>query len=107
MFAVSRVGVPSAYRGRVFHFGLSIHSLWESGGDADEWLRAFESLLRSMFWEHAQMLVTTEYMGNSHYLWNVSNESGMRYLEDPPLPASDWSFRCDNVVPLTSAGPES
>src|SRR5262245_50732671 len=62
IFAVSRSGAMNAYRGRVFHFGSSIHSFWEPEGDAAEWLKEFEFLLRRMFWEHAQVLVSTEYV---------------------------------------------
>ena len=91
----------------MFHFGLSIHSFWELDGDAAEWLKDFESLLRRMFWEHAQVLVSTEYMGNYHYLWTASGESELRYLEEPPSPAKTWIFRCDNVESLIESRRDS
>jgi hypothetical protein len=93
LFAASGWIASNTYRGRAFHFGGSFHTLWVDG-EGDEWLKSFEALLRQMYWEYAHIEVVTEFVGTHHYRWEPTEASKLRFSEDPPLPANDWTRTC-------------
>jgi hypothetical protein len=94
--AQSDIGHPtSTNRGRVIYFGGSFSSLYL---DWKDWRAKFETLLRKMYWDHAAVLVVTEWVGTHHYTWRPTQEAANSMIAEPPLPVSEWT--CD-----TSANP--
>ena len=92
MFAASplfsgRNGIVSAtYRGPVIYFGGSFSSLFD---DWSEWLEKFETLLRRLYWEHAAVILVTEWMGEHVYRW----DSDLRnFTAERPTPIQNWTF---------------
>src|SRR5215510_16587395 len=65
---VSPDGLKPTYRGPVIYFGGSFSSIWE---DWAEWLFKFEELLRHLYWEHAVVVLVTEWLGQHFYRWDA------------------------------------
>ena len=91
MFTFSNTGEHSqnTYRGRVIYFGGSYHSIW---AEWEEWLTKFECLLRRLYWEHASLVLVSEYFGTHHYFWDAAEESPMSLAETPPRTTDRWVF---------------
>lgn len=80
-------GFNSTYRGRVIYFGgsfSSIHYDWE------EWLIKFENLLKRLYWEHAVVVLVTEWLGQYVYRWD-SEIPDYDYISRPE-PIQKWEF---------------
>jgi hypothetical protein len=87
MFRSGKAGiVNNTYRGPVIYFGGSFSSLYESWA---EWLDKFESLLRQLYWEHAVVVLVTEWMGQHVYRWDVEDQASLTEL---PPPERKWVF---------------
>ena len=89
MFKFSAWSEQNTYRGRVIYFGGSFHSIWMVW---PAWLDKFEALLRRMYWEHAALIMVTEYVGTHSYEWRASIDTSLRYAASPPVPPQDWEF---------------
>jgi hypothetical protein len=79
--------LTSTYRGRVIYFGGSFSSIFDGW---EEWLTKFENLLRRLYWEHAAVVLITEYLGNYFYHWDA-------FVPDydfisRPEPIQKWRF---------------
>jgi hypothetical protein len=84
-----RSGASSSFRGTVIHFGGSFSGLHQ---DLPEWKLKFEALLRRMFWEHAALLVVTEYMGTHHYRWRPTREAQQAMFAPAFQPVNAWEL---------------
>jgi hypothetical protein len=73
------------YRGPVIYFGGSFSSIFEWS----EWLAKFEALLRRLYWEHAVVVLVTEWMGQHHYRWKAKTDF---FDADAPKPITEWTF---------------
>jgi hypothetical protein len=82
-------GASSSFRGTVVHFGGSFSHLHH---DLREWRLKFEELLRRMYWEHAAVLVVTEYLGAHHYLWRPTEEATLAMFAPTRAPISAWDL---------------
>lgn len=92
MFVRSRQGpsgASSSFRGTVVHYGGSFSGLHH---DLAEWKSKFEALLRRMYWEHAALLVVTEYMGTHHYRWSPTREAQQAMLAPTFQPVIAWEL---------------
>jgi hypothetical protein len=89
MFNSGRAGlVSTTYRGPVIYFGGSFSSLHE---DWSEWLDKFESHLRRLYWEHAIVVLATEWMGQHICRWDADLK--LLSADDPtPAPVDRWAF---------------
>ena len=87
LFYGGQAGLLTAtYRGPVIYFGGSFSSLDASWA---QWLDKFESLLRRMYWEHAVVILVTEWMGDHIYRWDAEDAD---FTADEPLPIRGWKF---------------
>lgn len=84
-----RRGGSSSFRGTVVYFGGSFSSLYQ---DIDKWKAKFEAMLRSMYWEHAALLVVTEWMGIHHYVWRPTSEAERAMFSVTPQPIGNWEI---------------
>ena len=74
------------YRGPVIYFGGSFSSIFE---DWPEWLSKFEDLLRRLYWEHAVVVLVTEWMGQHVYRWDAKTDT---FNSEDPTPITEWTF---------------
>jgi hypothetical protein len=89
MFGSGTSGLVCAtYRGPVIHFGGSFSSLFE---DWTEWLEKFESLLRRLYWEHAVVVLVTEWMGQHVCRWDA-DKTILSAADPMPPPVKQWVF---------------
>lgn len=95
MFSFSQPGntrpdrILSSYRGSVIYFGGSFSSLfleWE------EWLEKFENLLKRLYWEHAAVILVTEWAGDFLCHWKADIPEGTFYQDSRPTPVQSWQF---------------
>lgn len=54
-----------------------------------EWLVKFENLLRQLYWEHAVVVLVTEWMGQHTYRWNAKIDA---FEAEKPTPIAKWTF---------------
>lgn len=78
--------LTSMYRGPVIYFGGSFSSICM---EWSEWLLKFESLLRRLYWEHAVVVLATEWMGQHVYNWDAKTDL---FDADRPTPITEWNF---------------
>lgn len=83
---VSSDALQPTYRGPVIYFGGSFSSILY---DWSEWLIKFEDLLRRLYWEHAVVVLATEWMGQHIYRWDAKLDS---FHAEKPTPISEWTF---------------
>lgn len=73
MFAIPALDTPTGnYQTEVMHFGASYRAVeyeW------DEWIRAFEDLLRKMYWVSATVHLETELNGIHTFSWTSLSNS--------------------------------
>ena len=74
------------YRGSVIYFGGSFSSLC---GEWAEWLFKFEELLRRLYWEHAVVVLVTEWMGHHVCRWDANTDT---FDAENPTPITEWTF---------------
>jgi hypothetical protein len=87
MFGSGRKGLLTAtYRGPVIYFGGSFSSIYS---DWAQWLDKFEALLRRLYWEHAVVVLVTEWMGQHVYRWDAEDQD---FSADKPHPIRTWKF---------------
>jgi hypothetical protein len=87
LFNSGREGLLSAtYRGPVIYFGGSFSSIYV---DWAQWLEKFESLLRRMYWEHAVVILVTEWLGQHVYRWDAEDAN---FAAEDPAPIRNWKF---------------
>ncbi len=95
MFSCSQPGssrsghIISSYRGSVIYFGGSFSSIFY---EWHEWLEKFEGLLRRLYWEHAVVVLVTEWMGQHVYRWDAEIPNGSFYQDSRPVPVQSWRF---------------
>ena len=78
--------LSATYRGPVIYFGGSFSSLYQEWA---EWLDKFESLLRRLYWEHAVVVLVTEWMGQHVYRWDAEHTD---FTAEKPAPIESWKF---------------
>jgi len=83
---VSDAALKPTYRGPVIYFGGSFSSILE---DWSEWLSKFEGLLRRLYWEHAVVVLVTEWMGQHVYRWDAKTDT---FDAEEPTPITEWTF---------------
>jgi hypothetical protein len=76
-------------RGRIIHFGGSFSSLLS---DWPDWQAEFEVLLRRLYWEHAAVVVVTEWAGTHCYVWRPTDHAWEEMASQPPIPVSAWTL---------------
>jgi hypothetical protein len=92
MFAASPIPsnrrdvISVTYRGPVIHFGGSFPSVYEVW---PQWLEKFESLLCRLYWEHAIVILVTEWTGQYVYRWDAE---GADFTTEVPQPIRAWKF---------------
>ena len=74
------------YRGPVIYFGGSFSSICAEWG---QWLEKFEALLRRLYWEHAVVVLVTEWMGQHVYRWDAEDRD---FSADEPRPIRAWKY---------------
>lgn len=79
-------GLTASYRGPVIHFGGSFSSICH---EWPEWLSKFEDLLRQLYWEHAVVVLVTEWMGQHLYYWKAKTDT---FDAEKPTPITEWKF---------------
>lgn len=79
-------GLTPTYRGPVIYFGGSFSSIYENWS---EWLFKFEELLRLLYWEHAVVVLVTEWMGHHVYRWDAKIDT---FDAEKPTPITEWTF---------------
>jgi hypothetical protein len=88
MFTVPRVGDPGIprYRLQVIHFGASYNGLaW----DWPTFLDKFESLLKTMAWTKAHLLLDADLLGDFQYQWQAKQPYDPNRLAG----VSQWEFK--------------
>jgi hypothetical protein len=83
-FAGREEFASTTYRGPVIYFGGSFSSLYE---DWPAWLDKFESLLRRLYWEHAVVVLVTEWMGQHVCRWDA-DKTAFSAADPMPSPVS-------------------
>ena len=80
----------ATYRGPVVYFGGSFSSIYTQW---QEWLEKFEALLRRMYWEHAVVILVTEWMGQHVYRWDAEDAASPRRSLSPSVIGSSAAAR--------------
>jgi len=83
---VSADALKPTYRGPVIYFGGSFSSII---ADWSEWLIKFEDLLRRLYWEHAVVVLVTEWMGQYVYRWDAKLDADRLQTSTP---IAEWKF---------------
>ncbi len=83
---VSADALKSTYRGPVIYFGGSFSSIYE---EWSEWLFKFEDLLQHLYWEHAFVVLVTEWLGQHVYRWDAKLDT---FDAEKPTPITEWTF---------------
>ena len=86
MYASGVARPNNTYRGPVIYFGGSFSSIYQ---DWTEWLEKFEALLRRLYWEHAVVILITEWMGEHVCRWDAELRD---FVADHPSPVTRWKF---------------
>jgi hypothetical protein len=84
--AISVDALKPTYRGPVIYFGGSFSSIYQ---EWSEWLVKFEDLLRHLYWEHAVVVLVTEWMGQHVCRWNAKLDT---FDAEKPIPITEWAF---------------
>jgi hypothetical protein len=88
MFSIPRLENPSGYyQTEVIHFGASYKAVeyeWE------EWIAAFETLLRTMYWVSATVHLETELSGTHTFNWLSLSDSHVPGARDIQVQC-EWS----------------
>lgn len=80
------------YQSHVIHFAGDYKNMYVLEAD---WVRKFEGLLSRLCWYSAVVMLEFTAL---RYEWEVAfDHIGERYHHDPPLPPTEWSFRCYRI----------
>ena len=90
------------YENQVIHFAGDYKNMYILEAD---WITKFERLLARLYWHSA--VVTNEFSA-LRYEWSIApDRMGDMIDRDPPLPPTEWTFRCFkmtlNQLPLSEA----
>ena len=66
-------------------------SFKEIEADWEEWLKKFESFLKTLIWESVYLRLET-YLGEYEYRWEASEEIISTFEQEFPKRVTDWTF---------------
>jgi hypothetical protein len=89
------------YDHQVIHFAGDYKNMYILEAD---WIRKFEEVLSRLCWYRAVVILE---FSSLRYEWEVAFKHWDRYMANPPLPPTEWTFQCFRMEQKPLAEPEA